>query len=964
MSRWTADEFAAFFEEVHGYAPFPWQVRLADHVLVEGRWPDVLDLPTGVGKTSTLDIALFAMAATPETAPRRTLLVVDRRVIVDQGADHARAILGRLRQAKSGWCQKVTDALRALWGAGAQDDPFAVAVMRGGMPRDDSWALRPDQPVLGVSTVDQVGSRLLFRGYGLSPRMAPIHAGLLGNDALFLLDEVHLAVPLAETMVAIRDRWYRAEHADLPTRWGVVRMSATPGTVTADDEVFQLVEEDRDHPVLRQRLQAHKRVVMGVVTAVGRDEAKRRAPLVKRCVKEALGFLKARAQTVAIIVNRVDTARDIRIALDTRDDLDVVLLTGRMRPLDRDRVLDAALRDRLASSRDRDVRARPLLLVATQCIEAGADFDFDALVTECASLDALRQRFGRLDRCGVQGDSQAVVLARKDQVEGAKAQPDPVYGETLKQTWTWLQELDEEGNGVDLGIEALSLPEPKRIAQMVAPVRHAPVLLPMHLDRWAQTSPRPEPDPDPALWLHGPDDRRPDVQLIWRADLRHEMLLDATAGDDALADLGAQLAACPPGSLEALPVPIAACRAWLADSAPIEVSDVLGSADISERDREAGEKLAVRWMGSGVEMVDGRSIRPGDTLVVPASYGGIRFGNWAPSVEEHDPTPVTDLGDLTQWRQRGRAVLRLHDAVLPGWIVGTSRAQVPRVPSSTDVEADSRQEIKAWLIGLPEEQPAPWNGIVEHLMSHRAVALPNGTWALVARHRSRLATGTDMTTESDVASFVAQKATLANHLRDVGALAHRFGTALGLPEELTADLRLAGELHDLGKGDPRFQRMLVGGNEIRLAMLSEPIAKSSMHAYDARSRAIARVRAGYPEGQRHELLSVSLVAQHAAALSQAHDPELVLYLIGAHHGWGRPFAPPVRDLEPVSVTLEIADIQWKGSTDHGLARLDSGVPDRFWSLTERYGWWGLAWLDAIIRLADHRVSEQGEGVLS
>ena len=110
--------------------------------------------------------------------------------------------------------------------------------------------------------------------------------------------------------------------------------------------------------------------------------------------------------------------------------------------------------------------------------------------------------------------------------------------------------------------------------------------------------------------------------------------------------------------------------------------------------------------------------------------------------------------------------------------------------------------------------------------------------------------------------------------------------------------------------------------------------------------------AGYPKGARHELMSAALLAPHAEDAGDV-DFDLLLHLVASHHGRCRPFAPVVEDTDPVEVRCG----NWRARSDHGLERLGSGVSERFWRLTRRYGWYGLAFLEAVLRLADHRESE-------
>jgi len=960
--------FGAFFAAIHpGRTPFPWQERLAQRVLdPETGWPSLLDLPTGAGKTSALDVALYALAAAPDRMPRRTILVIDRRIVVDQGALHAREVLAAMVEARDGPARLVADRLRSLFQGAPQDPPFAVAVLRGGMPRDNDWARRPDQPVIGVSTVDQVGSRLFFRGYGVNPRSASIHAGLLGNDTLLLLDEVHLAEPFAQTLAALQTR-FRRTVPGLPDRFTVVRMSATPGSSPKDS--FGLADDDRGHPVLSRRLQASKRAALRVVRVSGDDEAEKRGVLARAAVTEALALQERGARIVAIVVNRVDTARQARALLaDPKLRTDALLVTGRMRPIDRDELVRDQLMPRCGPRDRREAPERPLVVVATQCIEAGADLDFDGLVTECASLDALRQRFGRLDRQGALGTTAAVILGRSDEIAGRT--PDPVYGTALAKTWEWLTAA-AKADIVDFGIADLPAPTEHGSARLdlLAPKPDAPILLPAHLDAWTQTAPVPDYEPDIALWLHGPRPAAADVQIVWRSDLRlpepgetGEAATDPET-EDLLERTIRLLSASRPSSLEALSVPLGAARRWLAGQTSPALADVIFTDDEDDprsNKRPESPVVGLRWRGELSQWVRTAELRPGDVVVVPATQGGLNYGSYDPVSHE----PVSDLGVVAALRGRGKVELRLHPDAFA--CLKLPAGQVP-CPGDDETRGDFLQRLREWADAWPVDPPCTimtaheWAVLRDALRGHLSGRLEREPPVFLANPRRLRGEIHDAVTEDDDSPFIGDEVTLAQHSGDVEDFARRFAEALDLGPELAEDLALAGWLHDVGKADPRFQQWLVGGSEVRAALLPAPLAKSRHYGGSRAERTLAQRRAGYPSGYRHELLSLALVEASDGALQRAHDRDLVLHLVASHHGYCRPFAPFADHTQELHVSLRHGQIELAASTRHRRARLDSGVSDRFWLLVERYGWWGLAWLEAVIRLADHRASERSAG---
>jgi CRISPR-associated endonuclease/helicase Cas3 len=280
----------------------------------------------------------------------------------------------------------------------------------------------------------------------------------------------------------------------------------------------------------------------------------------------------------------------------------------------------------------------------------------------------------------------------------------------------------------------------------------------------------------------------------------------------------------------------------------------------------------------------------------------------------------------------GRPMLRLHEKLAVQWnyldlakrlrgaeerdfleILRTAEAGEPWV---NDTLAKLRAR-KPKLIGHPEEEV--WAAVVG-----RAVFDQNG-----------------------VGSSYGREVRLQEHSKGCATKANVF--ASGLPRKLQRTVRRAAMLHDIGKADPRFQAWLRGGNPVKP---DELIAKSKGSGQNWEAIERARRMAGYPKGARHELMSTALIAPHAEDSGDV-DFDLLLHLVATHHGRCRPFAPVIADTEPVNVRCG----GWQARSDHGLERLGSGVSERFWRLTRRYGWYGLAFLEAVLRLADHRESE-------
>lgn len=369
-------EYREFFTKAtSGMVPFAYQCRLG-----ESSWPDVIDVPTGLGKTAAVTLAWVFKRRIRKDAqtPRRLVWCLPMRVLVEQTE-------GTIRQ----WLQ----ALDMLGEAG--EGKVSVHVLMGGAEDMNTWAEHPEEDMVLIGTQDMLLSRALMRGYGMSRYLWPVHFALLHNDALWVFDEVQLmgaglatstqlegfrrSCPLAHRS---RSLWLSAT---LNPDW-LATVDMAPYLSSLD----RLTISDEDRAQAGDRLKAIKMVEQApcsINKATGNKQGA--AAYLQALCEVVLEAHDASSQTL-VIVNRVDRAQGLfRLIRKQRPDREDLLIHARFRA-----------EERAAQARRLGEAGADRIVVATQAIEAGVDISSKVLVTELAPWSSLVQRLGRCNRKG------------------------------------------------------------------------------------------------------------------------------------------------------------------------------------------------------------------------------------------------------------------------------------------------------------------------------------------------------------------------------------------------------------------------------------------------------------------------------------------------------------------------------------------------------------------------------------
>lgn len=901
----TLNNYDSLFEFLTGHSPFPWQQKLYREFL-DNRFRESCPIPTGLGKTSIIAIWLLTLAhharnGTITDYPRRLVYVVNRRTVVDQSTDEAR----RMREAlgKPG-LRETANALQSLQ-LQVGGPPLAISTLRGQFADNAEWRDNPARPAVIIGTVDMIGSRLLFSGYGRGFKSRPLHAGFLGQDTLLVHDEAHLEPAFQELVTAIEKEQRRCREFGC---FRVMELTATSRSdVGCEEPLFTNV--DRKHDEVRKRIEAMKGVGFHPV-----DDERKIADKVFQLAKEH----KDSGQAILIFLRKLDDVKKVADFLRKEVSPDnVALLTGTLRGRERDALArDNPVFARFLRNPSANTQPSTVYLVCTSAGEVGVNISADHLVCDLSPFDSMIQRFGRVNRFG-DGDAQIdIVHSKFDMVPEStetkstasdsnqiktnsvnpndaiadvgsqkKSKPLAPYDLACLKTLSLLRRLPKRE---DLRLDA----SPASLAEVPAADRQPaftplPVILPASdilFDAWALTSVRQKLPgrPPVADWLHGIEGWEPPATYVaWREEVKwinspvlrktyppedlledyplkpHELLRDQTKRVfDELEKIAARFPNTP---------------AWLIDpDGKVEVFSSLAKLVARDKQKKPLVNLAAC------------------TVLLPQEAGGLKSG-----MLEGEAAFGGDKYDIAdEWTDEKNIQrrCRIWDDQEPP----NGMRLVRRIDLRTGADADLEE----------------------------ADSSGRHYWHWYIRPRSA---------DDDGSRTARVKQGLSSHLQSAEDFAKGLVARLGLQEPEASAVVLAARWHDLGKDRPIWQRSI--GN---LEYPQQKLAKSGpgMRPIDITC-------------YRHEFGSLLDVSNHPEFLDLTMEvKDIVLHLIAAHHGRARPHFP----------VHEAFDLD---RPEKAAAGIVCEVPRRFARLQRKYGRWGLAFLESLVRAADIMASQVG-----
>lgn len=242
----------------------------------------------------------------------------------------------------------------------------------------------------------------------------------------FVFDEIHAYEPgvLAQILVllqyAVRERGVRVfvMTATLPSflKKMVAKTLGEPSEICATSELYA-------------RFRRHRvRVFEGQLTDA-LDRIKQ--TLLEKITQTIEGQEKERFKRVLVVCNTVQRAQEVFENLQDSATNPILLHSGFNGE-------DRAKKEAALKSDD-----LPQLLVGTQAIEVSLDIDYDVIFTELAPLDALLQRFGRVNRAGKKMPCDCLVFAERNKKDRF------IYpSDVCERTLSVLRQLEAEDDGV------------------------------------------------------------------------------------------------------------------------------------------------------------------------------------------------------------------------------------------------------------------------------------------------------------------------------------------------------------------------------------------------------------------------------------------------------------------------------------------------------------------------------------